>query len=178
MYALLYDKNSDRLMVGNGAGDIEVLNADFELVEKYRLHQDLITVIKWVGGESKLIATGSIDTTLKVSKAYSTEVIARLEFNEPVWSFAEYASKLWVPLLSQSKIVREYWRENPIVEDSDGCHRQIVQVGPDLLAVGLDLNWVINLTTGAKEQLEAHAIGSFQDQLVVVNENEMLLQSK
>ena len=87
VYALMYDAQKDRLLVGNGAGEVEVLDFDYNLLQKYRLHQDLITIIRWVAGEHELLVTGSIDTTLIVSKAYSQDILARLEFSEPIWSF-------------------------------------------------------------------------------------------
>ena len=74
--------------------------------------------------------------------------------------------------------MKDYWRQHPIVENAKGSHRQIINVGQDLFSSSLDLNSITNLTNGEIENLEAHNIGQFKGQLVVVNENELLLKSK
>lgn len=78
VYALMYDEDKNWLLVGNGEGEVEVLDSEYNQLAKHKLHTDLITSIRRSNGNASLVVTGSIDTFIKVSRIYSTEVLVQL----------------------------------------------------------------------------------------------------
>lgn len=72
VYSLLYDEELGLLLVGNGAGDLEILDEDYKLKQKLKIHSDLITHIRKVPNMKELLATASTDSTIKITKIYTS----------------------------------------------------------------------------------------------------------
>jgi hypothetical protein len=120
------------------------------------------------------IITGSIDASIKVSKAYSREVLVNIDLDEPVWNFIEDHSKLYIPLLDRSKVITDYWK-NPTMTDINGSHHQIIRVGDHLLASDISFNVIKDIPKDhVCEKVEAHFIGNFKGDLIAINNRKLL----
>lgn len=174
VYGVHYDPENKLIYLGDGEGQLLILNMELEVVKKRHLHTDLLSQVL-VSGDR--VITASLDYTVKISDINTLETQKEFNFKEPIWNIRLVGDIIYVCLeqrpsvkiINYSDQLPLQWELKTIVEAS-GTKNTLYANSPSL-------NLVYNLSTGETIREKCHGLAYYQDSLVTMDTKRIILHS-